>query len=206
MQCDFMNQQARQDIDSADTFESDIAQLSEKIRKSKWAKSPLDAIVADGLKVVKKIDDSYRNDRSFTNFSLYPLYQVAFEVWSYQHQALLQSLETSKPQQLTSHSQLVLQHQDVVRKMFDDLNHLASANDRDSLRDSWLLVWRQTIFELAQFVDPKVYPVKPKKPNLFRFSLRMKLPDMSPHTKYVILSTFLLVLGILIATLLLIRN
>lgn len=201
-----MNQQARQDIDSVDTFEGALAQLLERIRKSEWARSKLCRIVADGLKVVKKIDDSYRSDRSFTNFSLYPLYKVAFEVWSYQHQALLQSLETSKPQQLISHSQLVLQHQDVVRKMFDNLNYLASANDPDSLRDSWLSVWTQTVLELAQFVDPKVYPVKPKKPNLFRFSLRMKLPDMSPHTKYVIFSTFLLVLGILIATLLLIRN
>ncbi|MCC3450408.1 MAG: hypothetical protein JGK04_23515 [Microcoleus sp. PH2017_39_LGB_O_B] len=201
-----MNQQARQDIDSGDTFEGDLAQLLGRIRKSEWARSKLCRIVADGLKVVKKIDDSYRNDRSFTNFSLYPLYKIAFEVWSYQHQALLQSLETSKPQQLTSHSQLVLQHQDVVIKMFDALNHLASANDQDSLRDSWLSVWRQTIFELAQFVDPKVYPVKPKKPNLFRFSLRMRLPDMSPDTKFAILATCLLVLGIVIATLLLIRN
>lgn len=201
-----MNQQARQDIDSGDTFEGDLAQLLGRIRKSEWARSKLCRIVADGLKVVKKIDDSYRNDRSFTNFSLYPLYKIAFEVWSYQHQALLQSLETSKPQQLTSHSQLVLQHQDVVIKMFDALNDLASANDQDSLRDSWLSVWRQTIFELAQFVDPKVYPVQPKKPNLFRFSLRMRLPDMSPDTKFAILATCLLVLGIVIATLLLIRN
>jgi len=200
-----MNEQVR-DSDSGDTFESAIAQLLEQIRKTKWARSQLDVIVADGLKVAKKIDDSYRNDRSFTNFSLYPLYQVAFEVWSYQHQALLQSLETSKPQQLTSHSQLVLQHQDVVIKMFDALNYLASSNDPESLRDSWLSVWRQTIFELAQFVDPKVYPVKPKKPNLFGFSLRMKLPALSPDTKFAILATCLLVLGIVIATLLLIRN
>lgn len=201
-----MNQQVRRNIDSGDTFEGDFAQLLERIRKSEWVRSKLCRIVADGLKVVNKIDDSYRNDRSFTNFSLYPLYQVAFEVWSYQHQALLQSLETSKPQQLTSHSQLVLQHQDVVIKMFDALNHLASSNDPDSLRDSWLSVWRQTIFELAQFVDPKVYPVKPKKPNLFGFSLRMKLPALSPDTKFAILATCLLVLGIVIATLLLIRN
>lgn len=200
-----MNQQVRES-DSGETFESAIAQLLEQIRKTKWARSQLDVIVADGLKVAKKIDDSYRKDRSFTNFSLYPLYQVAFEVWSYQHQALLHSLETSKPQQLTSHSQLVLQHQDVVIKMFDALNNLAISNDPDSLRDSWLSVWRQTIFELAQFVDPKVYPVKPKKPNLFGFSLRIKLSALSPDTKFAILVTCLLVLGIVIATLLLIRN
>jgi len=201
-----MNEQVR-DSDSGDTFESAIAQLLEQIRKTKWARSQLDVIVADGLKVAKKIDDSYRNDGSFTKFRLYLLYKIAFEVWSYQHQAILQSLEASKQQQFTPNSQLVLQHQTVVIKMFDELNHLPSVNDPDSLRNYWLSVWRQTLLQLAEFVDiPIVPPVKSKKPNLFGFSLRMKLPALSPDTKFAILATCLLVLGIVIATLLLIRN
>ncbi|WP_293135047.1 hypothetical protein [Microcoleus sp. bin38.metabat.b11b12b14.051] len=201
-----MNQQVI-DSDSGDTFESAIAQLLEQIRKTKWARSQLDVIVADGLKVAKKIDDSYRNDGSFTKFRLYLLYKIAFEVWSYQHQAILQSLEASKQQQLTPNSQLVLQHQTVVIKMFDELNHLPSVNDPDSLRNYWLSVWRQTLLQLAEFVDiPIVPPVKSKKSNLFGFSLRMKLPALSPDTKFAFLATCLLLLGIVIATLLLIRN
>ena len=201
-----MNQQARQDIDSADTFESDLAQLLERIRKSKWASSQLDGIVADGLEVAKKIDSDYRDDGSFSPFKLYLLYKVAFEVWSYQHQALLEILKDNKQQHFPNNSQRVLQHHNVMTNMFYDLNQLASVHNQNSLRDSWLSVWRQTISELAQFMDiPKIYPVKPKNLNFFRFRLG-KLPDMSLYTKYVIFLTCLLVLGILIATLLLIRN
>jgi hypothetical protein len=201
-----MNQQARRDIDSGDTFESDLVQLSERIRKSEWARSKLCRIVADGLKVARKIDTDYEDNESFSPCNLYLLYKVAFEVWSYQHQAIIESLKANKQSQFTNNLQLVLQHQDVVINMFNYLNHLGSVNDPDSLRDSWLSVWRKTIFELAKFVDIRVYPVKPKKLNLLNFRFRLRLPDMSPRTKYVILSTFLLVLGILIATLLLIHN
>lgn len=199
-----MNQQAKQDIDSADTFESDLAQLSERIRKSKWVSSKLCRIVQDGLEVAKDTDAIYYEEGSFTKFRLYLLYKVAFEVWSYQHQAILQILEAGKSEQLKKHSQLVLQHQDVVIKMFDAFNHLATVNDPDILKNSWLSVWRQTISELTEFVDiPRVYPVKQKNQNFFGFKLAMKLPDMSGNTKYVILSTFLLVLAIPIALFLL---
>ncbi|MEZ2226865.1 MAG: hypothetical protein ACBR50_11415 [Microcoleus sp.] len=199
-----MNQQARQDIDSADTFESDLAQLSERIRKSKWAGSQLDVIVADGLEVAKKIDTDYGDDGSFSPFKLYLLYKVAFEVWSYQHQALLEILKANKQQQFQNNSQLVWQHHNVMINMFDDLNQLASVTDPNSLRDSWLSVWTQTISELTKFVDiPRVNPVKQKNLNFFGFKLAMKLPDMSGNTKYVILSTFLLVLAIPIALFLL---
>ena len=202
-----MNQQARQDIDSAETFESDIAQLSEKIRKSKWVKSPLNAIVKDGLEVAKKTDDIYYEEGSFAPLRLYLLYKVAFEVWSYQHQVLLESLKANKQQQFSNNTQLVLQHHNVMINMFEAFNQLARTADSNSLRDRWLLVWRQTISELTQFVDiPSVYPVKPKNLNFFRFRLGMKLPDMSPQTKYAILSAFLLVLAIVIVTRILIRN
>jgi hypothetical protein len=199
-----MNQQARQDNDSADTFESDLAQLSERIRKSEWAMSKLCRIVQDGLEVAKDTDTIYYDEGSFSPFKLYLLYKVAFEVWSYQHQAILEILKANKQPQFTKNSQLVLQHQDVVIKMFDALNHLASVNDPDILRNSWLSVWRQTISELTEFVDiPRVYPVKQKNQNVFGFKFALKLPDMSGNTKYVILSTFLLVLAIPIALFLL---
>ena len=197
----------RQETDSGHNFESVLAQLSEKIRKSKWARSSLDTIVTDGLEVAKETDAIYSEEGSFTQFRLYLLYKVAFEVWSYQHQALLEILKANKQQQFINNSQGVWQHHNVMINMFDDLNQLATVPDPNSLRERWLSVWTETIFELAKFVDiPKVDPVKQKKLNLFRFRLGMKLPDMSLHTKYVIFSTFLLVLGILIATLLLIRN
>lgn len=201
-----MNQQPviRQETDSGHNFETPISQLLEQIRNSKWARSKLFSIIQDGLEVAKKTDAIYYNEGSFTRFRLYLLYKVAFEVWSYQHQAILQSLAASKPQQLTTHSELVLQHQNVVIKMFDDLNQLASVPDQNSLRDSWLSVWTQTISELTKFVDiPRVYPVKQKNQNFFGFKLAMKLPDMSGKTKYAILSTFLLVLAIPIALFLL---
>lgn len=202
-----MNQQARRNIDSGDTFESAIAQLLERIRKTKWARSQLDVIVADGLKVANKIDTDYDDDESFSLFKLYLLYKVAFEVWSYQHQAILESLKDNKNAQFTNNSQLVLHHQNVVMNMFDELEKLANVNDPDRLRNIWLSVWRQTLLQLAEFVDiPIVPPVKSKKPNLFGFSLRMKLPALSPDTKFAILATCLLVLAIVMATLLLIRN
>jgi hypothetical protein len=202
-----MTTQVRGDTDSGDTFERVLAQLLERIRKSKWARSQLFTIVVNGLEVTKETDAIYYHEGSFTKFRLYLLYKVAFEVWSYQHQAILQSLEADKPQKLIENSPIVVQHQYVVIKMFNDLNHLASVTDSDSLRNGWLLVWRETIFELAKFLDiPMVLPVKSKRQNLFGFKLGRRLPDMSPKTKYVIFSTFLLLLGILIATLLLIRN
>ncbi len=199
-----MNQQAKQDTDSADTFESDLAQLSETIRKSKWASSQLDGIVTDGLEVAKETDAIYYEEGIFTQFRLYLLYKVAFKLWSYQHQTILQILESGKSEQLKKNSQLVLRHHNVMINMFDDLNQLASVSDPNSLRDSWLSVWTQTISELTKFVDIlRVYPVKQKNQNFFGFKLAMKLPDMSGNTKYVILSTFLLVLAIPIALFLL---
>ncbi|MBE9093641.1 hypothetical protein [Tychonema sp. LEGE 07203] len=197
----------RQETDSGHNFESVLAQLSEKIRKSKWARSSLDTIVTDGLEVAKETDAIYSKEGIFTQFRLYLLYKVAFEVWSYQHQAILHILEAGKSEQLKKHSQLVLQHHNVMSNMFYKLNQLATVPGPNSLREPWLSVWTQTIDELAKFVDiPKVDPVKQKNLNLFRFKLRMRLPGMSPQTMYVIFSTFLLVLGILIATLLLIHN
>jgi len=205
-----MNQQPviRQETHSGHNFETPLSQLSETIRKSKWARSPLDAIVTDGLEVAKETDVICYKEGIFTQFRLYLLYQVAFEVWSYQHQAILQILEAGKPEQLKKHSQLVWQHHNVMINMFDDLNQLASVTDPYSLRDSWLSVWTQTISELTKFVDiPRVYPVnKNKKLNFPKFSFRMRLPDMSPDNKFALLATFLLVLAIVIATLLLIRN
>ncbi|OCR00284.1 hypothetical protein BCD67_25095 [Oscillatoriales cyanobacterium USR001] len=200
-----MTTEVAQDINNEETFERDIAQLLERTRKSKWAKSELFTIVRNGLEVTRTIDDIYYDHGAFTRFHLYRLYKVAFEVWSYQHQAILQILESSKQQELINNSPRVLEHQYIAIKMFDKLNDLPTVIDPDSLRTYWLLVWRQTIVELAKFVDiPMVHPVKAKKPNLLGFNLGIRLPDMSPNTKYVILMAVLLLLGILIATLLLI--
>lgn len=199
----------RQETHSGHNFDTPLSQLSETIKKSKWAKSPLDAIVTEGLAVAKEADTIYYDEGSFTKFRLYLLYKVAFEVWSYQHQAILQILEAGKSEQLKKHSQLVWQHHNVMINMFDDVNQLASVTDPYSLRDSWLSVWTQTISELTKFVvdNPRVYPVnKNKKLNFPKLSFRMRLPDMSPDTKFAILATCLLVLAIVIATLLLIRN
>ncbi len=197
----------RQETHSGHNFETPLSQLSETIRKSKWARSPLDAIVTEGLEVAKEADTIYYDEGSFAQFRLYLLYKVAFELWSYQHQAILQILESGKSEQFKKHSQLVLKHHNVMINMFDALNQLASVTDPDSLRDSWLSVWTQTISDLTKFVDiPRVYPVNKKKLNFPKFSLRMRLPDMSPDTKFAILATCLLVLGIVIATLILIRN
>ncbi|MCC3419343.1 MAG: hypothetical protein JGK24_10520 [Microcoleus sp. PH2017_29_MFU_D_A] len=205
-----MNQQPviRQETHSGHNFETPLSQLSETIRKSRWAKSQLDGIVAVGLEVAKETDAIYYEEGSFTKFRLYLLYKVAFEVWSYQHQAILQILEAGKSEHLKKHSQLVWQHHNVMIKMFDDLNQLASVTDPNSLRDSWLSVWTEAISELTKFVDiPRLYPVnKNKKLNFPKFSFRMRLPDMSPDNKFAIFATCLLVLAIVIATLLLIRN
>ncbi|MEG4852715.1 hypothetical protein QUB10_17725 [Microcoleus sp. B5-D4] len=197
----------RQETHSGHNFETPLSQLSETIRKSKWARSPLDAIVTDGLEVAKETDAIYYEEGSFTKFRLYLLYKVAFEVWSYQHQALLEILKANKQQQFPNNSQLVWQHHNVMINMFDDLNQLASVTDPNSLRDSWLSVWTQTISELTKFVDiPRVYPVNKNKRNFPKFSFRMRLSDMSVNTKYAILSAFLLVLAIVIVTRILIRN
>lgn len=198
-----MNQQVRES-DSGDTFESAIAQLLEQIRKTKWAKSQLDVIVADGLKVVKKIDDSYRNDGSFTKFRLYLLYKIAFEVWSYQHQAILESIQLNKHEQFPTYSQLVVDHRHVLMNMFDELDKIANVNDPDRLRNVWLSVWKQTLNKFEQFLQiPLISPIIANKPKIWR--LGKILSKMSPTTKYVILTTFLLLLAILIATKLLIR-
>jgi len=199
-----MNQPVRPDTDSRDTFESAIAQLLERIRKTKWARSQLDVIVADGLKVANKIDTDYDDDESFSLFKLYLLYKVAFEVWSYQHQAILESLKVKKNAQLTNNSQRVLNHLNVVMNMFDELNKLADVKDKNLLRNSWLSVWKQTFSEFEDFLQlPMTSPIMARKPKIW--GLGRILSNMSPTTKYVILTTFLLLLAIVIATKLLIR-
>jgi hypothetical protein len=201
-----MNIEPKPDIDNQDTFESVLTQLSERIRNSRWVKSELDAIVEDALELARNIDTSYYNDGSFTRYNLYLLYQVVVEVWSYQHQAILENLKLGQNQQLKNYVPLVFHHSSVLRKMFHNLDGLDNVNDIESLRNGWLLIWKETLYDLAEFVTqvPRVSSTKVKKSNEFRS--RKISSSISPNSKYVLLSTFLLVLGILIATLLLISQ
>ena len=200
-----MNQPVRPDTDSRDTFESAIAQLLERIRKTKWARSQLEVIVTDGLKAANKIDTDYEDDESFSLFKLHLLYKVAFEVWSYQHQAILESLKANKSAQISNNSQLVLHHQTVVINMFNELNKLADVKDPNLLRNSWLSVWKQTFYEFEDFLlqIPMTSLIRAGRPKTR--GLGMILSSISPTAKYAILSTFLLLLAIVIATKLLIR-
>ena len=98
-------------------------------------------------------------------------YKVAFELWSYQHQFLLDSLESTRQQGFRDHAQLILRHERVATNLFHALQSLASVNDPDSLRDSWLAAWKQTISEISEFLEIPITPSKKPKQRRSKFVL-----------------------------------
>lgn len=189
-----------QENDEEGNFEIVLYQLSELIRNSKQGNSELNSIVENGLNIARKTDDFYKEDSQIPKLRLYFLYKVIFEIWSYQHQNLLENLTNhkNKREKIRDYVDLLCQHKNLGVNIFDDFDDLANISDGKELTEKTFLIWRKSIDELIKFFkQPSVAYVSVKTP---------KSLGLSAKTKYAIFTTFLLVMGIIIATLLLIHG
>jgi hypothetical protein len=154
--------------------------------------------LASGLEIASQTDKIYEEDGNLSRFRVYLLYKVTFELWSYQHQAILEHIQINKGNALPNYYERFLRHRNIIINMCDDLKTLESISEPTELRNHRLTTWRTTIQDIREFIDIPRVGVKNRK----GFNPWL----ISPQTKYVIFSSFLLVLGIIIATMLLIRR
>lgn len=184
-------------------FKIVLYKLSELIKKGKQGNPELNSIVENGLNIARKTDDFYRENGQIQNLHLYFLYKVIFEIWSYQHQNLLENIinhENSKEKNVdyVDYVDLLYQHKNLGLSIMNDLGDLANISDGKELTEKTFLIWRKSIDELIKFF---------KQPSVAYVSVRTrKSLGLSAKTKYAIFISFLLVMGIIIATLLLIHG
>ena len=194
-------QQTTQENQKWHNFESVLNELSELIKDGKKSTPQLNAILENGLKIARKTDDLYEEYGKISKLRLYLLYKVIFELWSYQHQNIIENIIKAKKENLTQNSELFFKHKKLGVKIFNDFDNLTNIDDDQELIDHSLSVWRTNVNDLIEFVNiSMVSGVRSRKSS----GLMPGLSGISPQTKYVIFATFLLVLGIIIATLILI--
>lgn len=191
-----MSIQTAPENERRDSFETALLKLEQRIKSPKRGTPELDAIVANGLKVARQADELYKEHETFSKTLFYLLYNVVFELLSYQHRAILENIKAGGHKSLADYSPRVIEHRKLAITMLNYFNQLENISDPNELRNNCLSGWSQSIDSLMNFVD---IPIVTRKNSKSR-----RLPSLSPETRYVIFATFLLVLGIIIATLLLI--
>ncbi len=154
------------------------------------------AILAEGLKIAQKTDDEYKKNRNFTIIRLYQLHKVAFKLWSYQHELLLDHLTLPSkrlPEQLPEYENIIRNHKELGIKIFTNFGDTVYSEDSEILKKI-LLEWAANVAALRdQFTSlPKGSHPKGKKP-------------ISSDTIYILISTLSLISALLIATLILSR-
>ena len=188
---------------SENTFENVFTSLSKNIKRENKATPELNSIVADGLHIAREVDTLYESQGSFSKLNRYLLYQIVFRLWSYQHKIFLENLEAFSRKDFSNNVEIVLRHKMIAINLFQSLQNLENVTDKDTSRHSWLQTWNQAISDISDFLRIPINPSKRSKQKTIRFSLNFS--QMSPESLYAIIATFTFVLGILIATLLLIR-
>lgn len=198
-----MTIQSQTKFNNQDTFEGVLTRLFNQIKRKNCGTTELNAIVTNGLVIAKKADLNYRENGNFDELSQYLLYRIAFQLWSYQHLAIFEGLETDRQQGLEKYTQLVSQHKMVVIELFNALQNLDSDTDMHRRRDNWLRAWQQAVNQISGFFENIKPPLNKHNKRFFLSPFRFS--ELSPERKYVLLATCIFVLGILLATLLLIR-
>lgn len=194
-----MNINTTQENEEEVNFEMVLYQLSELIREGKRGNPELNSIVENGLNIARKTDDFYKEYGKIAKLRLDFLYKVIFEIWSYQHQNLLENLTNhkNKREKIRDYVDLLCQHKNLGVNILDDFNKLANISDEQQLTEKTFLIWRKNIDELIKFFN---------LPSVAYSTVRTrKSSGLSAKTRYVIFATFLCVMGIIIATLLLIQ-
>ncbi len=73
------------------TFASVLRQLRQTIPKPHHTPK-LKAIISKGLRIAEETDEEYQKYGNFPRLRVYLIYQITFELWSYQHQMLLKNI------------------------------------------------------------------------------------------------------------------
>ena len=198
-----MNINTTQEHEKKSNFEIVLYQLAELMRKDKQGNPELNSIVENGLNIARKTDDLYKKSGKIAKLHLDFLYKVIFEIWSYQHQNLLENITNDKNNKgkngnyVDYYVNLLSQHKDLGLNIMYDFDDLANISDGKELTEKTFLIWRKSIDELIKFF---------KQPSVAYVSIKTRQSSgLSAKTRYVIFATFLCVMGIIIATLLLIQ-
>lgn len=195
-----MNINTRQENQEDVNFEIVLYQLSELIKKGKKDNAELNYIVENGLKIARKTDDFYEEYGKIAKLRLDFLYKVIFEIWSYQHQNLLENLTNHKNQKekIRDYVGLLHQHKKLGANILNDFEQLANISDEQELTEKTFLIWKKSIDELIEFF---------KQPSVAYVSVKTRQSSgLSAQTKFAIFATVLLVMAIIIATLILIHG
>ncbi|MBD2312655.1 hypothetical protein H6G20_13375 [Desertifilum sp. FACHB-1129] len=198
-----MNTQSNNQIVSEDNFYEYFNDFVNKNSLKNLDIIEINYLVEEGLKTAYQIDTSYRKSKAFMKSNGYLLYKVVFELWSYQHQIILNNIKDTSSQAILSQENQLIEHKDIIVKLINSLESLASIDDAVILRNSWLLAWKQAIDDMDKFMASLLTSSKNRK--RMNFSSKVHFPSVSPEMRYVIIATCTFVIGILIATLLLIN-
>ncbi len=91
------------------TFASVLLQLRQTIPKPHNTPE-LKAIISKGLRIAHETDEEYLKNGTFPRLKVYLIYQITFELWSYQHQMLLANIDRVRDPKLEDYN-LVNSHQ-----------------------------------------------------------------------------------------------
>jgi hypothetical protein len=173
-------------------FASVLLQLRQTIPKPHNTPE-LKAIISKGLRIAQETDEEYQKYGNFPRLRVYLIYQITFELWSYQHQMLLKNIDRVRDPKLEDYN-LVDSHQELAIKIFDTFANIANIENPNpgEIRDDFLAGWAATIQELGSMFG---YLPKPM--------LDWNIQTISGNKLYAIIATFCFVVALLIATLIL---
>lgn len=185
-------------------FRDEFSRLSEKTRNDKTVTNELKIIVKNGLRIANKTDEICKQNGTATKSCLYLLHKVIFELWSYQHQNILDTIV--RPGNLLNPSNndeysIFFRHQTLGLDILNDFQILVNLENAEELTDQLFIFWKKYISYLVEFSE---IPIVRKKQKLSGFS--SGLSGISPQTSYAIFTTILFLLGIIIATFILIQG
>jgi hypothetical protein len=174
------------------TFASVLLQLRQTIPKPHNTPE-LKAIISKGLRIAHETDEEYLKNGTFPRLRVYLIYQITFELWSYQHQMLLANIDRVRDPKLENDN-LVYYHQKLAIKIFNIFANIANIQNPNygEIRDNFLAKWAAKIQGLGSMFEdlPKPMP-------------DWNIQTISGKRLYAIIATFCFVVALLIATLIL---
>jgi len=118
------------------SFRDEFSRFSEQTRNDKKVTNELKIIVKNGLKIAEKTDESCKRHGTVTKSCLYLLYKVIFELWSYQHQNILDTIVRSgnllNPSNHDEYS-IFLRHQTLGTDILHDFQILVNLENAEEL-------------------------------------------------------------------------
>lgn len=196
------------------SFAEVFFRLSEPVRKRQEAFLGLDSTFQTTSKIARKADEVNGESQVENRSRLFLLSEAIFGIWFYQYDLIIKVLlgeERRKgvlPERSTDIVNIFSRHKSLGECIVSDLNVLVAREDKEKFTQRILEFWEKYISELMEFINMLMEFVKvlsvqdSQKPLPSRF----RPSSISPQTSYAIFTTILFLLGIIIATFILIKG